>query len=29
LDDDAIADKIGHQWRNREKYDLDDGSVVD
>jgi galactonate dehydratase len=29
LDDDALADKIGHDWRNRETYDLDDGSVVD
>jgi galactonate dehydratase len=29
LDDDAMADKIGHDWRNRETYDLDDGSVVD
>jgi galactonate dehydratase len=29
LDDDAMADKIGHDWNNRETYDLDDGSVVD
>lgn len=29
LDDDALADKIGHDWRNRQTYDLDDGSVVD
>jgi galactonate dehydratase len=29
LDEDAMADKIGHDWRNRETYDLDDGSVVD
>ena len=25
----AIADKIGHDWRNLETYDSDDGSVVD
>jgi galactonate dehydratase len=29
LDEDALADKINHDWRNRETYDLDDGSVVD
>jgi galactonate dehydratase len=29
LDEDAMADKIGHDWRNRETYDVDDGSVVD
>lgn len=29
LDEDALADKIGHDWRNREAYDADDGSVVD
>jgi galactonate dehydratase len=29
LDDNAMADKIGHDWRNRESYDADDGSVVD
>lgn len=29
LDDNAIANKIGHKWRNRETYDEDDGSVVD
>jgi galactonate dehydratase len=29
LDDQALADKIGHQWRNREEYDADDGSVMD
>jgi galactonate dehydratase len=29
LDDDAMADKIGHDWKNRETYDQDDGSVVD
>ena len=25
----ALADKIDHDWRNRETYDADDGSVVD
>ena len=29
LDDNAMADKIGHDWRNPESYDADDGSVVD
>ena len=29
LDEDALADKIDHDWRNRETYDADDGSVVD
>jgi galactonate dehydratase len=29
LDENAMADKIGHDWRNRETYDEDDGSVVD
>ncbi len=29
LDENAMADKIGHDWRNRELYDADDGSVVD
>jgi galactonate dehydratase len=29
IDDNAIADKIGHNWRNPESYDVDDGSVVD
>jgi galactonate dehydratase len=29
LDEDAMADKIGHDWRNLEAYDPDDGSVVD
>jgi len=29
LDEDAMADKIGHDWRNPESYDEDDGSVVD
>jgi galactonate dehydratase len=29
LNEDALADKIGHDWRNPEPYDADDGSVVD
>jgi galactonate dehydratase len=29
LDENALADKIGHDWRNPETYDPDDGSVVD
>jgi galactonate dehydratase len=29
LDEEAMADKIDHDWRNRESYDVDDGSVVD
>ena len=29
LDDDAMADKIGHHWQNPETYDANDGSVVD
>jgi galactonate dehydratase len=29
LDEHALADKIDHDWRNRESYDPDDGSVVD
>jgi galactonate dehydratase len=29
LDENAMADKIGHDWRNQESYDEDDGSVVD
>jgi galactonate dehydratase len=29
LDENALADKIGHDWRNEESYDADDGSVVD
>ena len=29
LDENALADKIGHTWKNRELYDADDGSVVD
>jgi galactonate dehydratase len=29
LDEDALAGKIDHDWRNRETYDVDDGSAVD
>jgi galactonate dehydratase len=29
LDENALADKIGHDWKNREEYDKDDGSAVD
>jgi len=29
LDENAMADKIGHDWKNRELFDADDGSVVD
>jgi galactonate dehydratase len=29
LDEDAIADKIDHDWRNHESYHPDDNSVVD
>lgn len=29
LDEDAMADKIDHDWRNPERYLPDDGSVVD
>jgi len=29
LDDNLMADKIGHDWRNPESYDAEDGSVVD
>ena len=29
LDDNAMADKIGHDWKNPQSYDEDDGSVVD
>jgi len=28
LDDDALADKIGKEWRNGESFDPDDGSVI-
>jgi len=29
LDEIAMADKIGHEWRNPESYDADDGAAVD
>lgn len=29
LDEGALADKIDHDWKNREEYDRDDGSVLD
>jgi galactonate dehydratase len=29
LDENALADKIGHDWKNPEAYDADDGSVMD
>jgi galactonate dehydratase len=29
LDEKALADKIGHDWKNPQTYDPDDGSVVD
>jgi galactonate dehydratase len=29
LDEDLMKDKIGHDWRSPETYDIDDGSVVD
>lgn len=29
LDEHAMEDKLGHDWRNQESYDADDGSVVD
>ena len=29
LDENAMADKLGHDWRNQESYDAEDGSVVD
>ncbi len=29
LDDEALADKINHDWRNPQTYDPEDGSVVD
>lgn len=29
LDEEAMADKWGHDWQNPESYDADDGSVVD
>lgn len=29
LDENAMSDKIRHDWRNQESYDTDDGSVED
>lgn len=29
LDENAMADKLNHDWRNQESYDAEDGSVVD
>jgi galactonate dehydratase len=29
LDEHALEGKIGHEWKNREEYDADDGSVMD
>ena len=29
LDEEALASKIGHDWKNPEAYDEDDGSVMD
>lgn len=29
LDENAMADKIGHDWKSPESYDAEDGSVVD
>jgi galactonate dehydratase len=29
LDEQLLAKQIGHDWRNQESYDADDGSVVD
>jgi galactonate dehydratase len=29
LDENALADKIHHDWKHREEYDRDDGSVLD
>ena len=29
LDENAVANQIGHDWKNREAYDADDGSVMD
>jgi galactonate dehydratase len=29
LDENALADKIGHDWKNRDAFDADDGSVTD
>ncbi|MGE5644811.1 MAG: galactonate dehydratase [Acidobacteriota bacterium] len=29
LDENALADKLGHDWQNPQSYDAEDGSVVD
>jgi len=29
LDENALADKLNHDWKSQESYDADDGSVVD
>jgi galactonate dehydratase len=29
LDEEAMKDKIGHDWKNQESYYADDGSVLD
>jgi galactonate dehydratase len=29
LDENSMADKLNHDWRNQESYDAEDGSVVD
>jgi galactonate dehydratase len=29
VDEDQLPARLGHDWRNRETYDLRDGSVVD
>src|SRR2546427_2544696 len=29
LDENALANKLDHDWRNRETYDVEDGSVMD
>ena len=29
LDEELMKDKIGHEWKNAETYDADDGSVTD
>ena len=29
LDEEAMADKVGHEWRNHESYHTDDGTAID
>jgi galactonate dehydratase len=29
IDEDALAEKLGHDWKNRQTFDRRDGSVVD